>query len=114
MPFAIYSVLRLALLGLVGVVLYLVGLRSWPLVVVAALLALMISYVVLSRPREAAAVYLAQRREERIAQRATGERGRFSGAVEEDAASEDAHVDGTLGRRDSDGRDSDGQAQAQQ
>lgn len=65
MPFLIYSALRIALIVLVGVVLYLVGMRGWLLGVVAVLVALLVSYLALSRPREAAALYIANRRTRR-------------------------------------------------
>lgn len=78
--------LFVALLG-VG---YLVGLRSWLLVVVAAVVALAVSYLTLRGPRDAAAAWLAERAERR---KATGER--FSRKIEDDAAYEDAVVDRT-------------------
>lgn len=88
-----YSVLRLALLAVIAVALYAAGLRGLPLVVVAAVVALMVSYVVLGRPREAAAVELAERRSRRAA---GGER--FSRGIEDDAAAEDATIDGAAAR----------------
>lgn len=87
MPFIIYSALRLALIVVIGVVLYKIGLRDLLLPVTAIVLALMVSYLLLSKPREAAAVYLAERKKTR---EVTGER--FSRAVEDDAALEDAQV----------------------
>ncbi|PFG34134.1 DUF4229 domain-containing protein [Sanguibacter antarcticus] len=84
-----YSVLRLALLVVIAVVLYQVGMRSIQLVVVAALLALMVSYILLGGPRESAAVEIAERRARRAA---GGER--FSRGIEDDAAAEDARIDG--------------------
>ncbi len=65
MPFIIYSALRIALIVVVGVVLYLVGMRGWLLGVVAILVALLVSYLALSRQREAAALYIATRRTQR-------------------------------------------------
>ena len=88
MPFIIYSVLRLALIGVLGVVLYAVGVGGLLLPVLAIVLALMVSYLVLGKQREAAAVYLAGRKTTRDA---TGER--FSRAVSDDAAFEDDQVD---------------------
>lgn len=88
MPFIIYSVLRLALIVVLGVLLYAVGVRDLLLPVLAIVLALMVSYLVLGRQREAAAVYLAGRKQKRDA---TGER--FSPAVAADAAFEDGQVD---------------------
>ncbi|MEP7763514.1 DUF4229 domain-containing protein [Sanguibacter sp. 25GB23B1] len=83
-----YSVLRLALLAVIAVALYAAGLRGLPLIVVAPVVALMVSYVVLGGPREAAAVELAERRTRRAA---GGER--FSRGIEDDAAAEDATID---------------------
>lgn len=85
-----YSVLRLALLVVIAVALYLAGLRDLPLIVAAPVLALMASYVVLGGPRDAAAVALAERRARRTAAGA-----RFSRGIEDDAAAEDATVDGS-------------------
>ena len=92
MPFIIYSVLRLALIGVLGVVLYAVGVRDLLLPLLAIVLALMLSYLVLGKQREAAAVYLAGRKQTRDA---TGER--FSRAVTDDAAFEDNQVDTVVG-----------------
>lgn len=83
-----YSVLRLALLGVVAVVLYLLGLRGLPLVVAAPVLALMLSYVVLGRPRDEAAEAIAERRRARAAAGPRVSRG-----AEADAAAEDASFD---------------------
>ena len=65
MPSIIYSALRIALIVVVGVALYLVGMRGWLLGVVAILVALLVSYLALSRQREAAALYIATRRTQR-------------------------------------------------
>lgn len=94
MPFIIYSVLRLALILVLGVVLYAVGVRDLLLPFLAILLALMVSYLVLGKQREAAAVYLAGRKKTR---EATGER--FSPAVAADAAFEDGQVDTVVDAR---------------
>ena len=88
MPFIIYSLLRLALIGVLGVLLYAVGVRDLLLPFLAIVLALMVSYLVLGKQREAAAVYLAGRKKTRDE---TGER--FSRAVTDDAAFEDSQVD---------------------
>lgn len=93
MPFIIYSVLRLALILVLGVVLYAVGVRDLLLPVLAIVLALMVSYLVLGTQREAAAVYLAGRKKTR---EETGER--FSRAVSGDAAFEDEQVDTAASR----------------
>lgn len=92
MPFIVYSLLRLALIVVIGLVLLAVGVRDLLLPVLAILLALMVSYLVLGKQREAAAVYLAGRKKNR---EATGER--FSKAVEADAAFEDQEVDSVVG-----------------
>ncbi|MBL0887471.1 DUF4229 domain-containing protein [Myceligenerans indicum] len=86
MPLVIYTVLRLALFaGALGL-LYVAGLRSWLLVGVAAVAAFALSYVLLSGPRDAAATWLADRRERR--------RARQGGSVADaDAAHEDAVID---------------------
>lgn len=88
MPLLVYAVLRAALLVLVLLALWAVGFRWWLLVVLAVLIAWGLSYVVLSRQRDAAAAWLARRAE---ARRTSGVR--FSSAVESDAAAEDAAVD---------------------
>lgn len=88
MPFVVYSLLRLAIfVGALGVLAY-AGMRGWLLVIVAALAAFFISYLALRRPRERAAVYLADRAEQR---KSSGER--FSREIEDDAAREDAAAD---------------------
>lgn len=93
MPLIVYSVLRLAVLAAAMLALWAVGMGGWLLVVVAALTAWAISYVVLAGPRDRAALWLAERAARR---RATG--ARFSPGVEADAAAEDAEVLGPSGR----------------
>ncbi|MFB8227182.1 DUF4229 domain-containing protein [Cellulosimicrobium sp. NPDC055967] len=88
MPVVIYSVLRLLLFAAALGVLWFAGLRGWLLVLVAAVVALMLSYLTLRKPREAASRYLAERAEHRAR---TGER--FSREIEDDAAAEDAALD---------------------
>jgi hypothetical protein len=44
---------------------YVLGLRSWLLVLVAAVVAFAVSYLALARPREAAAVWLAEKEQRR-------------------------------------------------
>ena len=87
MPIVTYSILRLGLFAACLGALFWAGLGGWLLVVVAAVAAWGVSYVVLAGPRDAAAVALAGR----AAKRATGRR--FSAAAEADAAHEDAAVD---------------------
>ncbi|MFE6234151.1 DUF4229 domain-containing protein [Cellulosimicrobium sp. NPDC057862] len=93
MPVVVYSVLRLLLFAAALGVLWFAGLRGWLLVLVAAVVALMLSYLTLRRPREAASRYLAARAEHRAR---TGER--FSREIEDDAAAEDAALDAALDR----------------
>lgn len=89
MPFIIYSALRIALIVVVGVALYLVGMRGWLLGVVAILVALLVSYLALSRQREAAALYIATRRTQR---QTSGVR--LNQRLDRDNADEDEAVDG--------------------
>ena len=85
----IYSALRLAIFAVLFVVLYALNLGHWVVcAVIAAVLAFLVSYLVLRGPRERAAVYLADRSARR---KATGEQ--FSREIEDDAAFEDAAVD---------------------
>lgn len=81
MPVVTYSLLRLGVFALALVGLALAGMGSWLLVVVAAVVAAALSYVVLGKQRVAAARWLEDRR--------TGG-PRFSQAVQDDAAAEDA------------------------
>ena len=92
MPVVVYSVLRLLLLAVALGALWLAGMRGWLLVLVAAAVALMLSYLTLNKPRGAASRYLAERSERRAR---TGER--FSREIEDDAAVEDAAVDAADG-----------------
>lgn len=88
MPFIIYSALRIALIVVVGVALYLVGMRGWLLGVVAILVALLVSYLALSRQREAAALYIATRRTRR---QTSGVR--LNERLDRDNADEDEAID---------------------
>jgi hypothetical protein len=92
-PVVVYSVLRLLLFAVALAALWFAGLRGWLLVLVAAAVALMLSYLTLRKPREAASRYLAERAEHRAR---TGER--FSREIEDDAAAEDAALDAALDR----------------
>ncbi len=85
MPVVTYSLLRLGVFVLAIVGLWLAGMGGWLLVVVAAVVAAALSYVLFGRQRVAAAQWIADRR-------APGA-PRFSRAVEEDAAAEDAIAD---------------------
>ena len=85
-----YSVARLALIAACAVGLSLAGLHPVAAVVVGALLAWGLSYVLLSRPRDAAARYLAARAD----RRRRGETSGLAARIRDDAAAEDAAVDG--------------------
>jgi len=91
-PFIIYSALRIALIVVVGVVLYLVGMRGWLLGVVAILVALLVSYLALSRQREAAALYIATRRTQR---QTSGVQ--LTERLDRDNADEDEAIDASAG-----------------
>lgn len=82
----VYSVLRLGLLAAALVVGWAVGLGGWLLVVVAAVAAWALSYVLLAGPRDRAARWVADRAQ----RRRTGPR--FSAGIEHDAAAEDAEA----------------------
>ena len=84
MAVIIYSVLRLGLFALALLGLWAAGMGGWLLVVVAAVAAGALSYVLLGSQRTAAAVWIAERR--------AATRPRFSPGVEADAAAEDAEV----------------------
>ncbi|MEU4364813.1 DUF4229 domain-containing protein [Promicromonospora sp. NPDC023987] len=90
MPLLIYSLLRLALFGVVLGLLYVVGLRGVLLPIVAVVVALALSYLTLRKPRDAATRWMAGRVERRAAERA------FSPKLDLDAAHEDAHLDDEL------------------
>jgi hypothetical protein len=80
----VYSALRLAVLAAALGLGWLLGLRSWLLVLVAAVIAALASYVFLRGPRDAAAADLAARARARAADRADDD------AAVEDAADERA------------------------
>lgn len=87
MPVVTYSLLRLGVFALALLGLWLAGMGSWLLVVVAAVVAAALSYVLFGKQRAAAVAWIADRR-------ATAEQGpRFSRAVQDDAAAEDAIAD---------------------
>lgn len=87
MRLAVYSLLRLGLFAVCLGVLFLVGMRSWLLVVLAALLAWGLSYVLLGRWRDAAANQLAEAAERR---KALGGKAELTGKAREEAELEDA------------------------
>ncbi|MEN1975494.1 DUF4229 domain-containing protein [Cellulomonas sp. P4] len=87
MPVVTYSLLRLALFVVCLAGLVLAG-TGWLLgVVLAAVLAALLSYLLLAGPRDRAALWLQARSEAR------GDRPRLSRRATEDAAAEDAAVD---------------------
>lgn len=90
MPLLIYTLLRLALFGAAVGLLYLAGLRGWLLPIVAVVVALAVSYLTLSKPRDAATRWMAGRAERRAAERAAFPK------TDADAAHEDAQLDKKL------------------
>lgn len=88
MPLVVYSALRLGLFAVALVVLWLVGMGGWLLVVVAAVVAAAASYLLLRTQRDAAVLWLAQRRA------TAADRPRFGPGAEADAAAEDAEAAG--------------------
>ncbi|GAA4628278.1 hypothetical protein GCM10023113_32480 [Cellulomonas oligotrophica] len=86
-PVVVWSALRLLLLLVTTGVLWAAGMRSWLAPVVGAFLAWALSYVLLQRPRDAAARYLADRAAERAA---AGGRAVLRGGAAQDADAEDA------------------------
>ncbi|GAA1975567.1 hypothetical protein GCM10009718_09570 [Isoptericola halotolerans] len=84
----IYTVLRLLLFAVALGVGYLVGLRSWLLLLVAIVVAFGVAYLVLTKQKDAAARWLAERAERRRA----GQEG-LDRVIDEDAAAEDSAVD---------------------
>lgn len=86
----IYTLLRLALFGAALGLLYVAGLRGWLLPIVAVVVALAVSYLTLSTPRDAATRWMAARAGRRAAERAAFPK------TDVDAAHEDAQLDETL------------------
>ncbi|MBF0686523.1 MAG: DUF4229 domain-containing protein [Cellulomonas sp.] len=89
MPVVIYSLLRAALFLAATGLLWWAGMQSWLAPVLAAVIAWGLSYVLLPRQRDAAALHLAQRGEQRRA------RGGLAGRAREDAEAEDAATGGS-------------------
>lgn len=85
MPVVTYSLLRLGLFALALLGLWLAGMGSWLLVVVAAVAAAALSYVILGKQRAAATTWMADRR--------SPGSPRISRAVQDDEAAEDAIAD---------------------
>ena len=96
MPLLTYSLLRLGLFAVCFAGLLLAGMGSWLAVLLAAFLAWGLSYVLLAKPRDAAALFIAERAERA---RARGGRPGLSAHAQEDADAEDAAVDAGLGAR---------------
>lgn len=92
MPLVVYSLLRLLLFGVALGVLWVAGVRGWLLVLLAAVVSLMLSYLTLRGPRDAASRYLVERSERRARSK-----DRFTRHIEDDAAVEDAAVDAADG-----------------
>jgi hypothetical protein len=86
-PVLIYSLLRLALFAVCTVALAFAGMGWLFAVILGAVLAGVLSYLVLPGPRDRAAQWLQARSERR------GDRPRLSRRAQEDAAVEDAAVD---------------------
>ncbi|WP_239073159.1 DUF4229 domain-containing protein [Sediminihabitans luteus] len=93
MPLVTYTVLRLLLFAAALGGLYLAGVRDWLLVLLAAVVALLLSYLLLAKPRDAAATYLATRGERRRELKADGKGSRFQRGLADDDAAEDAADD---------------------
>ena len=83
-PVVVYSLLRLGLFALALVGLWLAGMGGWLLVLVAAVVAWALSYVLLGQWRDGAARWIADRRSD--------DRPRFSAQVLADADAEDAEA----------------------
>lgn len=91
-PVVIYSLLRLGLFAAALIGLWAVGMGGWLLVLVAAVVAWALSYVLLGGPRTAAATWIAQRRggADRATPRPWFGVGASADAAIEDAADDDA------------------------
>ncbi|MBO0899565.1 DUF4229 domain-containing protein [Cellulomonas sp. zg-ZUI222] len=83
MPVVTYSLLRIALFLAATGVLWGVGMRSWLAPVIGAVIGFALSYVLLTRQRDAAARHLADR---------AARRGASGGTVARDAQDEDAEA----------------------
>lgn len=83
-----YTVLRLLIFAAAFGVGYLAGLRSWLLLLVAIVVAFAVSYILLAKQKDAAALWIAARAE----RRRTGDEG-LAKVIDEDAAAEDSVFD---------------------
>ena len=93
MPVVVYSLLRAALFLAATGLLWVAGMRSWLAPLLAAVIAWGLSYVLLPRQRDAAALHLAQRAQERR------DRGGLGARARQDADAEDAAADGQVEQR---------------
>lgn len=89
-----YTLLRIVLLAAAFGALYVVGLRGWLLVLVAAVLAFTLSYLLLRRQRDSAAQWLADRSAR--ARAGDPEARGFSRGALSDADTEDQAVDSVV------------------
>ena len=96
MRLLVYTVLRLVIVLAAAGALYLLGMRSWLLWVIAIVVGALVSYLVLRPQGRAAAEVIAEYSPLRQ------ERPKFSPTVEADAAYEDAAVDERPGAADAD------------
>ncbi len=88
MPFIVYSIQRLALFAVASVVLFALHVGGWLLVVLAAVIAWVLSYVLLKRSRDAAALW--------VYERTSGHtQSRLSRELAADALAEDNEVTGS-------------------
>ncbi len=90
-PVVVYSALRLVLFAAATGLLWWAGMRSWLAPLLAAFLAWGLSYVLLGRQRDRAALWLAERAEQRRA------RGGRTAREAADADAEDAEAEGSSG-----------------
>ncbi|MCK0118892.1 DUF4229 domain-containing protein [Isoptericola sp. S6320L] len=88
MPLVTYTVLRLLVFAAALGAGYLVGLRSWLLLLVGIVVAFAVSYILLAKQKDAAARWMAERAE----RRRSGEEG-LGKVIDEDAAAEDSAFD---------------------
>ena len=86
MPILRYTLLRLALIAGAFAALWLLGLRGWLVAVLAVVVGALLSYLLLPRQADAAAEVLARR-----SRKASDS---LDDAIAEDAAAEDALLDG--------------------
>lgn len=86
----IYTLWRLGLLIVAFLVLSRLGLGSWLLAIIAVVVAAMVSYAFLGKQRDAAALYLANRRAQAVNRITTDEDADFEDAsvAEADAAAD--------------------------